>query len=85
MMIFSHLKDQYELLTEEQRLNTQKINELFDMLELKYAQRGCQQKWCLIVTENEKKAYQIIFRWKKVSLHLLKTMMTAIESFLKAT
>ena len=28
------LKDQYELLTEGQRLNTQKIDELFDMFEL---------------------------------------------------
>ena len=28
------LKDQYELLTEDQRLNTQKINELFEIIEL---------------------------------------------------
>ena len=28
------LKDQYELLTEEQRLNTQKITELFEIIEL---------------------------------------------------
>ena len=52
------LKDQYELLTEEQRLNTKKINELFDMLELKYAKEAVKEV-VLDSEENEKKAYQI--------------------------
>ena len=52
------LKDQYELLKEEQRLNTQKINELFDMLELKYAKEAVKEV-VLDSEENAKKAYQI--------------------------
>ena len=54
----STLKDQYELLKEEQRLNTQKINELFDMLELKYTKEAVKEV-VLDSEENEKKAYQI--------------------------
>ena len=52
------LKDQYELLIEEQRLNTQKIAELFDMLELRYANEAVKEV-LLDSEENEKKAYQI--------------------------
>ena len=52
------LKDQYELLTEEQRLNTQKITELFDMLELRYTKEAVKEV-VLDSEENEKKAYQI--------------------------
>ena len=54
----STLKDQYELLTEELRLNTQKINELFDMLELRYAKEAVKEV-VLDSEENAKKAYQI--------------------------
>ncbi len=54
----STLKDQYELLKEEQRLNTQKITELFDMLELKYTKEAVKEV-VLDDKENEKKAYQI--------------------------
>ena len=53
----STLKEQYELLKEQQRLNTQKINELFDMLELKYAKEAIKEV-VLDSEENEKKAYQ---------------------------
>ena len=52
------LKDQYELLTEEQRLNTQKINELFDMFDLKFAKEVVKEV-ALDSEENDKKAYQI--------------------------
>jgi tol-pal system protein YbgF len=54
----STLKDQYELLKEQQRLNTQKITELFDMLELKYTKEAAKEV-VLDDKENEKKAYQI--------------------------
>ncbi len=54
----STLKDQYELLKEEQRLNTQKITELFDMLELKYTKEAVKEV-VLDDKENEKKAFQI--------------------------
>ena len=52
------LKDQYELLIEEQRLNTQKITELFDMLELRYAKEAVKEV-ALDSEENAQKAYQI--------------------------
>ena len=52
------LKDQYELLIEEQRLNTQKITELFDMLELRYANEAVKEV-ALDSEENAQKAYQI--------------------------
>ena len=54
----STLKDQYELLKEEQRLNTQKITELFDMLELKFTKEAVKEV-ALDDKENEKKAFQI--------------------------
>jgi len=54
----STLKDQYELLKEEQRFNTQKITELFDMLELRYTKEAVKEV-ALDDKENEKKAYQI--------------------------
>ena len=54
----STLKDQYELLKEEQRLNTQKITELFDMLELKFTKEAVKEI-VLDDKENEKKAFQI--------------------------
>ncbi len=54
----STLKDQYELLKEQQRLNTQKITELFDMLELRYAKEAVKEV-VLDDKENEKKGYQI--------------------------
>ena len=54
----STLKDQYELLKEQQRLNTQKITELFDMLELKYTKKAVKEV-VLDDQENEKKAFQI--------------------------
>ena len=52
------LKDQYELLTEGQRFNTQKITELFDMLELRQTKEAAKE---LVIDdkESEKKAYQI--------------------------
>ena len=52
------LKDQYELLKEQQRLNTQKITELFDMLELKYTKEAVKEV-VLDDKENKKKAFQI--------------------------
>ena len=52
------LKGQYKLLTEEQRLNTQKINELFDMFDLKFAKEVVKEV-ALDSEENDKKAYQI--------------------------
>ena len=52
------LKDQYELLIEEQRLNTQKITELFDMLELRHAKEAVKEV-ALDSEENAQKAYQI--------------------------
>jgi tol-pal system protein YbgF len=54
----STLKEQYELLKEQQRLNTQKINELFKMFELKSAKETVKEV-VLASEENEKKAYQI--------------------------
>ena len=54
----STLKDQYELLKEQQRLNTQKITELFDMLELKYTKEAVKEV-VFDDKENEKKAFQI--------------------------
>ena len=54
----STLKEQYELLKEQQIFNTQKINELFDMLELKHT-KDAVKKVLLEDEENEKKAYQI--------------------------
>ena len=54
----STLKDQYELLKEEQRLNTQKITELFDMLELKFTKEAVKEV-VFDDKENEKKAFQI--------------------------
>ena len=54
----STLKDQYELLKEQQRLNTQKITELFDMLELKFTKEAVKEV-VLDDKENEKKAFQI--------------------------
>ena len=54
----STLKEQYELLKEQQRLNTQKITEFFDMLELKYTKEAVKEV-VLDDKENEKKAYQI--------------------------
>ena len=54
----STLKEQYELLKEQQRLNTQKINELFNMFELKYAKEAVKEV-VLESEKNEKKAYQI--------------------------
>ena len=54
----STLKEQYELLKEQQIFNTQKINELFDMLELKFTKEAVKEV-VLDDKENEKKAYQI--------------------------
>ena len=54
----STLKEQYELLKEQQIFNTQKINELFDMLELKFTKEAVKEV-ILDDEENEKKAYQI--------------------------
>jgi len=52
------LKDQYELLREEQRLNTQKITELFNMLELKFTKEAVKEV-AFDDNENEKKAFHI--------------------------
>ena len=54
----STLKEQYELLKEQQIFNTQKINELFDMLELKFTKEAVKEV-VLDDKENEKKAFQI--------------------------
>ena len=54
----STLKEQYELLKEQQIFNTQKINELFDMLELKFTKEAVKEA-VLDDKENEKKAFQI--------------------------
>ena len=54
----STLKEQYELLKEQQIFNTQKINELFDMLELKFTKEAVKEV-VLNDKENEKKAFQI--------------------------
>ena len=54
----STLKEQYELLKEQQIFNTQKINELFDMLELKFTKEAVKEV-VFDDKENEKKAYQI--------------------------
>ena len=54
----STLKEQYELLKEQQKFNTQKINELFDMLALKFTKEAVKEV-VLDDKENEKKAYQI--------------------------
>ena len=54
----STLKEQYELLKEQQIFNTQKINELFDMLELKFTKEAVKEV-VFDDKENEKKAFQI--------------------------
>jgi len=45
------------LLTEEQRLNTQKITELFDMLELRYAKEAVKE---VVLDDNENEKKEII-------------------------
>ena len=73
------LKDQYELLKEEQRLNTQKITELFDMLELRYAKEAIKEV-ALDDKENEKNAFKLYSDGK--SQFALGDYEKAIELFL---
>ena len=53
----STLKDQYELLKEQQRLNTQKINELFEIIELNTSKKQKTEK--TIQTDKEKNAFKL--------------------------
>ena len=72
------LKNQYELLTEEQRLNTQKITELFDMLELNTTKKEKAEK--TIKTDIEKNAFKLYSDGK--SQFALGNYEKAIELFL---
>ena len=51
------LKDQYELLSEEQRLNTQKITELFEIIKLNTTKKQKIEK--TIKTDKEKNAFKL--------------------------
>ena len=51
------LKDQYELLTEDQRKNTQKINELFEIIELNTTKKQKTEE--IIKTDKEKNAFKL--------------------------
>ena len=78
----STLKEQYELLKEQQIFNTQKINELFDMLELKFTKEAVKEV-ILDDKENDKKAYQIYTDGR--NQFIAGEYDEAIECFLKAT
>jgi len=72
------LKDQYELLTEEQRLNTKKINELFEIIELNATKKQKIEE--TIETDKEKGAFKIFLDGK--SQFALGDYQKAIELFL---
>ena len=72
------LKNQYELLTEEQRLNTQKITELFEIIELNTTKKQKTEK--TIKTDKEKNAFKLYSDGK--SQFALGDYEKAIELFL---
>ena len=53
----STLKEQYELLKEQQRFNTQKINELFEIIELNTTKKQKTEE--AIKTDKEKSAFKL--------------------------
>jgi len=72
------LKDQYELLSEEQRLNTQKITELFEIIKLNTTKKQKIEK--TIKTDKEKNAFKLYSDGK--SQFALGDYEKAIELFL---
>jgi len=72
------LKNQYELLVEEQRLNTQKITELFEIIELNTTKKQKTEK--TIKTDKEKNAFKLYSDGK--SQFALGDYEKAIELFL---
>jgi len=72
------LKNQYELLIEEQRLNTQKITELFEIIELNTSKKQKTEK--TIQTDKEKNAFKLYSDGK--SQFALGDYEKAIELFL---
>ena len=72
------LKNQYELLTEEQRLNTQKITELFQIIELNTTKKQKTEK--TIKTDKENNAFKLYSDGK--SQFALGDYEKAIELFL---
>ena len=72
------LKDQYELLTEKQRLNTQKITELFEIIGLNATKKQKTEK--TIQTDKEKNAFKLYSDGK--SQFALGDYEKAIELFL---